>query len=325
MRQARDVVLAVMLFAGAAVLTAGARVVSPQSLQSTPAARPPARPQSAATLLASARQMVVVTTADWNTVAGTLRVFERDRAGAWTEADVGAAARQGRTVPQAAVGIVVGKNGTAWDPGLVGPVPGPVKVEGDGRSPAGVFALGTAFGFAAATDARWLKLPYVEVTPTLECVDDAASGHYNTLADRATTEGTWSSSEKMRQVSPEYHWGVVVEYNARPVVPKRGSCIFLHIGGAGGRGTAGCTAMAETTLKAIMRWLDPKAAPVLVQLPAAAYEALRAAWSLPALAAARAASPDHAFLDESPRTGTDPSRRSDAGARVTSLQHRGPR
>lgn len=269
----RRVVLAAVVLgiAGATASAVGAR------------ARPQ-RPVSASTLLTSAQQMLVVTTPGWNAVGGTLRAFERADRGAWVEARLRGAAR-----PPADAGtpIVVGKSGTAWDPGVVAPVGGPIKAEGDGRSPAGVFALGMAFGFAPAADARWVKLPYTHITPTLECVDDAASADYNRLVDRATTEGTWASSEKMRETTPWYHWGVVVEYNTRPVVAKRGSCIFLHMGGEGGRGTAGCTAMAEPALVAIMRWLDPKAAPVLVQMPVDAYAAMRGAWGLPELRAAR--------------------------------------
>ncbi len=229
--------------------------------------------------------MVVVTTADWNAVGGTLYAFERGADGTWTPARWRAGGP--RSEAAGSVSIVVGTNGSAWDPGLATPVTGPIKAEGDGRSPAGVFALGTAFGFARPPEAKWLTLPYVEVTPTLECVDDPASGHYNTLLERASVDVDWKSSEQMREESPWYHWGVVVEYNTRPVVPGRGSCIFLHVGGEGGRGTAGCTAMGEPALKSLMKWLDPAQAPVLVQLPLDAYLALRTAWSLPALSAAR--------------------------------------
>ncbi len=241
-----------------------------------------ARPVSDAALLTAARQLVVVTTADWTAVRGTLAVFERSPALASGRRQRGAAAS--RAVP-----IVVGKNGTAWDPGVARPVKGPIKAEGDGKSPAGVFALGPAFGFAPAAQVRGLALPYVEVTPTLECVDDIASGAYNRLVDRAATDrdADWKSSEKMREMSPAYHRGVVIEYNTRPVVSGRGSCVFLHIGGDGGRGTAGCTAMAEPALDTVMQWLDAKKAPVLVQLPVEAYGALRTAWRLPALPAAR--------------------------------------
>ncbi len=264
MRRVHPAALVLGLLAGATASAAGAR------------------PMSAASLLAAARQMVVVTTPGWNSVAGTLQAFEREAAGAWAPARLRVGGR-----PASAIAIVVGKNGTAWDPGVVTPVTGPVKAEGDGRAPAGAFALGAAFGFARQADASWLKLPYVEVVPTLECVDDPASAAYNTLSDRATVEVDWKSSEKMREMAPAYHWGVVVEYNTRPVVPRRGSCIFLHVGGAGGSGTAGCTAMAEPAMKEVLRWLDPARAPVLVQLPVEAYGALRTAWGLPALTAAR--------------------------------------
>lgn len=270
MRLARHLALAAMLGAGATALAAGARAVSGQPS--------PARAASPSQLLSASRQLVLVTTPDWDRVQGTLETFERSGPGTWTPTRL----RIGGSVGAAtALTIVVGKNGTAWDPGLAAPVPGPVKVEGDGRSPAGVFALGTAFGFAKASEARALKLPYTEVTPTLECVDDPASGEYNRLVDTSTVTPDWKSSEKMREISPQYHWGVVVEYNTRPAIPRRGSCVFLHIGGDGGKGTAGCTAMAEPALKAVMEWLDPAKAPVLVQLPQAARTALTTAWRLP--------------------------------------------
>ena len=220
-------------------------------------------------LLQTARQLLLVVTPDWNAVEGQIRQFERDApAGSWRAVGT----------PRA---IVVGKNGTAWDPLAIPVVQGPVKAEGDGRSPAGVFSLGKAFGFAPASEADWLRLPYLHVTEGIECVDDSTSAVYNQIVDRRTIERPdWQSSEKMREVGEAYRWGVVVNYNT-PAVAKRGSCIFLHIGGEGGRGTAGCTAMPRDSLAAIMSWIDPAEAPVLVQLPRAAYDALRPSWSLP--------------------------------------------
>lgn len=222
-------------------------------------------------VVADARQLLVVTTAGWDDVQGQLRRYERATAdAAWRP--VGAAAT-----------IVVGKNGTAWDPGLAQSIPGPVKREGDGRAPAGAFALGTAFGLAAPADAAWLKLPYVQEIATLECVDDSKSAHYNRLVDRATVATVdWKSSEKMAQVGEAYRWGVVVEYNTSPATPGHGSCIFLHVSPTPGNGTAGCTAMAAPALDEVMRWLDPALRPALVQMPAAALAALGGAWKLPA-------------------------------------------
>jgi hypothetical protein len=39
--------------------------------------------------------------------------------------------------------------------------------------------------------------------------------------------------------------------------------------------------MAEEDLREVLAWLDPRARPVLVQLPASAYDGLRGAWALP--------------------------------------------
>ena len=236
-------------------------ILSPLALFA--AATPPA-------LLRGAQQMIMVTTPDWNAFRGELRRFERSSATAPWKPVV------------APIEMVVGRNGLAWDPLAEKVIDGPTKREGDGRSPAGVFSLGTAFGYAPPPEAKGLKLPYLHVTEGIECVDDAASSSYNTIVNRRSlARPDWKSSEKMREVGEAYHWGVVVNYNT-PATANRGSCIFLHVGGGpASKGTAGCTAMAESELRAMMAWLDPAKSPVLVQFPSLAMTALRANWSLP--------------------------------------------
>jgi D-alanyl-D-alanine dipeptidase len=222
--------------------------------------------------LQQAQQLIVVTTQNWAAVSGTLHVFDRGPDGRWVSA--GADTR-----------IVVGKSGMGWGRGLV-PVTGfagPMKQEGDGRAPAGAFALGTAFGYAPADSARWLRLPYVQATGALECVDDPASRWYNQvlLRQSATPAPDWHSSEIMRLTSDQYKWGVVVNHNVEPTQPGDGSCIFMHIWSQEGAGTVGCTAMAERNLRVVMQWLDPRRTPVLVQLTQNQYRRLRESWGLP--------------------------------------------
>ena len=254
--------------ARAAALCGVATLVGCGTAASPPPSDPPV---SLPRVLAAATQLLVVTTAGWDDVSGELRRFERAATGdAWQPVGT-------------PVAIVVGRSGTAWDPAMTPTMPGPTKREGDGRSPAGAFALGTAFGLAAPAEAAWLKLPYIQETPTLECVDDPASTHYNRLVhrDRVATVD-WSSSEKMAQVGEAYRWGVVIEYNTASPVPGHGSCVFLHISPTPGQGTAGCTAMATPALDELMRWLDPARQPALVQMPAAALAPLVTPWRLPA-------------------------------------------
>ncbi|HVF44162.1 MAG TPA: L,D-transpeptidase family protein [Pyrinomonadaceae bacterium] len=220
--------------------------------------------------LAGSRQVVLVTTPGWNSVRGTLRRFERRGARAgWT--------RVGEDFE-----VVVGRSGLGWGAGLVeAEADGPSKREGDGRAPAGVFTLTRAFGFAGAGEAAWLRMPYTPLTGGVECVDDTASAHYNRVVDRADVSAAdWNSSERMREVGG-YRWGVVVAHNAR-AVPGGGSCIFLHVWAGPSKGTAGCTAMPQPDLETLLRWLDAKKRPLLVQLPEAEYARLRPVWKLPA-------------------------------------------
>jgi len=213
--------------------------------------------------------MVLVVTPAWDSTTGTLRRFARASDDApWREEG-------------SVVAIVVGRTGVAWDESQVRPAAGePVKREGDGRSPAGAFALDTAFGFDIRQIVPWVRLPYVRLRTTMECVDDSRSVHYNTIVDRDSVPRVdWTSSEKMRQIE-QYAYGIHVAYNAPPR-PSRGSCIFLHIWAGPRSVTAGCTAMSEGALKELMGWIDPQRRPMLVQLPASAMQRMRSEWRLP--------------------------------------------
>jgi D-alanyl-D-alanine dipeptidase len=237
---------------------------------STPAARAPEPVVThTASPLDGARQLVLVVTPAWDSTTGTLRRFARDDAsGAWRAVGV-------------AVPIVVGRTGVAWDESQGRPLAGePVKREGDGRSPAGAFALDTAFGFNLRQIVPWIRLPYVQLRTTTECVDDSRSTHYNTIVDRdSVSRVDWGSSERMREID-QYAFGVHVAYNAPPR-PTRGSCIFLHIWAGPRSVTAGCTAMEESALRELMGWVDPSRRPMLVQLPSSAFARMQRDWALP--------------------------------------------
>jgi L,D-peptidoglycan transpeptidase YkuD (ErfK/YbiS/YcfS/YnhG family) len=229
---------------------------------------------------AHSTQLIVVTTSGWTAVEGRLQRYERASAhAAWHPI--------GRPIP-----IVVGKNGLGWGIGIIAAdsphvrvADEPVKREGDGKSPAGVFALGTAFGYASQP-LPGLKLPYLTLTPSIECVDDVHSKHYNQVLDRSTVAPDWNSSEHMRNTGESYRWGIVVDHNGTVAgrnapVPGGGSCVFLHIWHSYEQGTAGCTAMAQTDLETLLTWLDPERNPLLVQLPEPAYQRLTHRWKLP--------------------------------------------
>ncbi|MBV9145135.1 MAG: L,D-transpeptidase family protein [Acidobacteria bacterium] len=218
--------------------------------------------------MSSADKAVVVVTPDWNVVQGTLQRYERAH-GTWQQ--IGAA-----------IPVVVGRSGIAWDPRIARAYPGvdagPIKHEGDGRSPAGIFHLKQIFGFSASLPGVDNYLPIAAGT---ECVDDVHSRSYAQIVDRqkvATVD--WNSSEKMREV-PGYRWGAVVDYNMENTVPGDGSCIFLHQWSGPTSGTAGCTAMSSADVETLIHWLADDRQAVLVQLPRSEYQARRGKWHLP--------------------------------------------
>ncbi|WP_250339716.1 L,D-transpeptidase family protein [Luteibacter flocculans] len=217
------------------------------------------------------RQMIVVTTDDWNADHGVLRAYVREGA-------------QWKAVGPAA-DVTIGKRGSAWGIGLNPPErDGPVKKEGDGRSPAGVFRIGQAFGYAESAPTA---LAYRGLTASDYCVDVDSSPYYNQIVDARDVgeKAVAGATEPMRRDlhfngDHAYRIGFVIEHN--PDGRKgRGSCIFAHLWKSPTTGTAGCTAMTDATMERLLAWLDPSKKPVFVLLPKPEYARLREAWNLP--------------------------------------------
>ena len=144
-----------------------------------------------------------------------------------------------------------------------------------------IFRLGPAFSYAPRSAARWIKISYVPLTKQTEGIDDPHSRYYNRIVDRSkVAKVDWRSSEQMLRADDLYKWGVVVSHNS-PARPGAGSCIFLHIWKDSRSATAGCTAMPERDLVNLLRWLDPAAHPILVQMPQRDYEAAHTQLHLP--------------------------------------------
>ncbi|MCX5809333.1 MAG: L,D-transpeptidase family protein [Proteobacteria bacterium] len=220
--------------------------------------------------LRKSRQIVIVQAKTWDSFEAVLSLHEK-KGGEW------------QTVKQG-IPVVLGKKGLGWgrsfdiDYKALDKM-APVKKEGDGKSPAGIFAIQQAFGFFEK--APYIKAPYIKLTNRIECVDDVESQHYNRIIDSAAVPfRDWKTSEKMSAIDV-YKTGLVIEHNAKPVVKGCGSCIFLHIREAPDKGTSGCTAMAEDNLLFLLQWLDPAKNPLLLQFTVDIYSRIREGLSLP--------------------------------------------
>jgi L,D-peptidoglycan transpeptidase YkuD (ErfK/YbiS/YcfS/YnhG family) len=221
-------------------------------------------------LPAASGQCVVGIADGWNSSTATLRFYQKT-GGRWVQQGASWQAR-------------VGKNGLVWGLGLH-PVPkgAAVKSEGDLRAPAGVFAIGGAWG-NQATIRKHRQLYYRQVTSRDLWIEDPASPQYNrnVVLDHEPTTA-WEKKQQMKQADPAHALKLFIAHNAPPkVVPGAGSSIFFHIWRQGGaRPTAGCTAMDETKLRDLVARIDPTRQPVFVLLPKPEYDRLRGPWKLP--------------------------------------------
>lgn len=219
------------------------------------------------------RQLLVALAPRLDAVRGTLRRYEKTAPdAAWTKV--------GGDMP-----CVFGRGGLAWGRGLAAPPEAaPAKREGDGRTPAGLFALPLAFGQEAveAAKKRGLKMPYHHLSGRAVCVTDPDSPLFNTLAETpAGREGGFSRYDRMIRESGANRLGLFIGHNVAPSQAGAGSCVFLNIGPAGGGPTGGSLGLAENDLLAVMAWLDPAAGPLLAVAPEDRLPALRGPWSLP--------------------------------------------
>jgi L,D-peptidoglycan transpeptidase YkuD (ErfK/YbiS/YcfS/YnhG family) len=213
-------------------------------------------------------QTIVVTTKDWNAVQGTARLFERKTTkSAWKQT--------GKSFS-----VVVGKNGLAWsNEAKMKAETEPHKKEGDGKAPAGILILTSAF----ASNEQNVKLPFTKLAESTECVDDVKSTHYNKIVDKFQVGNyDWTSSEKMLEVGEQYELGVFVAHNSERRKGD-GSCIFLHIWKDENTGTLGCTAMERANIEKIFAWIDNQKKPFLIQLPEESYKRFQKTWKLPNL------------------------------------------
>ena len=136
------------------------------------------------------------------------------------------------------------------------------KREGDRTTPAGAFGVGSVmFGMAANPGVRYA---YHRIACGDWWVEDPASPFYNRFRHvRCDSKPPFRvTSEDLSRSPTAYRHFAVIRYNADPVVPGRGSGIFLHA--STGRPTLGCVSLPVPQLVATLRWLRPASRPLIV-------------------------------------------------------------
>lgn len=141
---------------------------------------------------------------------------------------------------------IVGKNGVSEK-----------SREGDNCTPEGIFSLGFSFGTQAMHN---LNIEYRQINSNCYWVDDSASSLYNQWVESSNI--TWNSAEHLADYPLAYKYAVVINYNMNPVIPYKGSAIFLHC--MTGSYTAGCVAIPENDMLYIINQLDSTKSPIII-------------------------------------------------------------
>jgi L,D-peptidoglycan transpeptidase YkuD (ErfK/YbiS/YcfS/YnhG family) len=216
-------------------LAALAVAVSPAAHGERTAACPPTLPNRLET--GSATQLVTVIARSRASTQGTLRLWRR-RTGCWRAL------------------------GGPWSAWLGQRGTSPAKREGDRRTPAGVFVFSRVM-YGIAPDPG-VRVPYRRLVCGDWWVEDPASPYYNQF--RHVRCGSMPpfrvKSEDMSRSPTAYRHLAVIAYNTNPVVPGRGSGIFLHA--STGRPTLGCVSLPLPRLITTLRWLRPSAARIAI-------------------------------------------------------------
>ncbi len=228
--------------------------------------------QTANVIASKHQQLIMVISDNWQADSGSLYRYEKLN-GQWQ--------KSAEVAP-----VTLGRTGLAWGIGLHPKQQGKTKQEGDGKAPAGIFALGNAFGYL---DKLETGVAYHAMTANDYCIDVNGSNYYNQIVSKLDVgeQGIQGSSEPMRRDihlkgDQVYKKGLIVQHNPENI-SAAGSCIFMHIWKAPTKPTAGCTAMSEQVINHLLAWLASDKQPVYVALPKNEYLAKKVKWNLPEL------------------------------------------
>lgn len=127
------------------------------------------------------------------------------------------------------------------------------KREGDGATPTGIFALRRLLYRPDRLRAPETPLATAPLHPDDGLCDAPADPAYNKLVRLpypASAEALWRADHL-------YDLVVVIGYNDEPVLPGRGSAIFLHLARPDWGPTEGCVALARDDLLAVLAEIEP--------------------------------------------------------------------
>ncbi|MDD3338730.1 MAG: L,D-transpeptidase family protein [Lachnospiraceae bacterium] len=125
-------------------------------------------------------------------------------------------------------------------------------VEGDQKTPIGIFTMGMAFG---RKDNPGTAISYTKLNNTHYWVGDSTSAYYNQFVSTDSVNGfDKSDSEHLITYNPAYNYAMDIGYNTS-CTPYKGAAIFLHCFSKSSY-TGGCIAIPENNMIQILNHIQ---------------------------------------------------------------------
>ncbi len=136
--------------------------------------------------------------------------------------------------------------------GRAGVVAAADKKEGDGKTPLGVFPLRRLLYRADRVPRPVTGLKVESLTPDVGWCEDSAHPDYN----KQILLPHPSVHDRMTRADHLYDYTVVIGYNDAPVVPGKGSAIFMHLAHPDMTPTAGCVGLRVEDMAQVLKLCD---------------------------------------------------------------------
>ncbi len=128
------------------------------------------------------------------------------------------------------------------------------KIEGDGKTPRGTFGFKSIFYRKDRVPRLKTLLKKIVIKKNMGWCDESDSKYYNKMVKFPFD----SSAEKLWLKKNIYDFLIVLDYNLRPIIKKRGSAIFLHISRKNYKPTMGCVAITKKDMILLIANINSK-------------------------------------------------------------------
>ncbi len=126
------------------------------------------------------------------------------------------------------------------------------KIEGDKKTPSGTYGFGNLFVRTDRIPDLNTKFKIINIQKEMAWSDDPTKSSYNKLI-----KINYNHKESLYRKDNKYDLLLVINYNIDPIIPHKGSAIFMHLTTDSYEATAGCVALKLNDFTEILKTLNP--------------------------------------------------------------------